>query len=182
MTRISKDEITERPKVYRKLQGNDKRVWYIPIATNVADWFKGVGDSIHVTDPEPVGGMRGYGGSTLEFPLEDGTVDEVKGPWHTNSEAFFSATGLNISDLHYTCVTIGTERGEGLMEVGGEIIYQDPGWVLGPFMRGERIAHQLADVHNRRLYVVRESQVGGSAGFVEPNTTPHPMARRKGDA
>jgi hypothetical protein len=184
MSRPDKTEWHARPKKFRKIESLDgTRTYYLPIeGVNAADHFRYVvncADGVHVTDPNPSGPFRGYGGSTLEFPLDDGTIDKVKGPWHTNSEAFFKETGINISDLHLTQVTIGTESGKGFMEVGGDVLYRENEPVLGPFMRGERIAQQLADVLDISVYCVRESAGGGSAGWHKPGQKLHPMAERQ---
>lgn len=129
---------------------------------------------IHVTDKNPSGpqAFRGYGGSMLRFELEDGTVREVKGPWHTNSAAFLAETGILITDLHLTRLTIRDN------DHNGKILYEEKEPVLGPFMRGERIVQQLANLLERPLYCERESEGGSSKHTCFPDKKPHTMAMR----
>lgn len=118
--------------------------------------------------------MRGYGGSVLEFELEDGGIYSAKGPWHSNSGAFYSDTGVLITDLTLTRLVLKLNDSEG------EVIYEEEKPVLGPFMRGERIAHQLANLWEKAIYVESHSNGGSSAHTAQPDTMPHPMAVRSG--
>jgi hypothetical protein len=135
----------------------------------------GAAAHIHVNDNEPTGPFRGYGGSILQFEMEDGSIYEIKGPWHTNADALFKDTGLLITDLHMTRVVIR----DGYPD--SKVIYEEEKPVLGPFMRGERIAHQLADLMERRLFVSSYSEGGSSSHTVHPHTEPHVMAIRGKD-
>lgn len=181
---MDKTAIRVVQKVWKKKEAKDGRTFYYPVsAVNVADTVRAPmcnpADEIHVDHHDPQ--SRGYGGSVLKFELEDGTIDEVKGPWHGgyNSE---EVTGVRVSDLHYSHVTIGFKAGEGFMEVEpSSIVYQDPGWVLGPYMRGARIAQQLADLWDTTLYCVSHSYGGASAGYHNPGDKQHIMARRPTD-
>jgi hypothetical protein len=76
---------------HRKIEGRSGEDWYVDVdELNAAS-------HLHQTDKKPKGpgSFRGYGGSTLKFEMEDGTVKEVVGPWHSNSTAFFKDTGIS---------------------------------------------------------------------------------------
>lgn len=118
------------------------------------------GDHIYVTDPEPSGGMRGFGGRELRFGLEDGSVFAAVGPWHTNSVALFDATGIDLSALHETRVRV---------ERDGVALYIEDVPVLGDFDRGDGIARSLADRDGQRVFVHRESNGGSSGRWVNPS-------------
>lgn len=182
------DKSQIRAKVTRwKKYDTERCVYYIPIEgeLNIGDRAIAIpivnpADETHVDSRNP--NSEGYGGSRLKFPLGNGEVDEVKGPWHGGSYNFEKDTGIRITDLHYTFVTIATRDMPGFMNYDPDsIVYQDPGWVLGPFMRGERLARQLADIMEIPLYKVSESAGGASAHWVDPGQKMHPMAKRDGD-
>lgn len=166
---------------YRKVVDDNGTVWLIPISGDIAWGVKGfpnVADGIHTDYPDDKRSL-GYGGSTVEFMLVDGTTYTAKGPWHSNSMGLYERTGVNVSDLHLTQVTISLDAGEAFMQPGNDVVYAESEPVLGPFMRGERIAQQLADVLDKPLYCVSKSTGGGSARWHKPGDVLHPMARRK---
>jgi hypothetical protein len=147
--------------IHRKIEGK-KGTWLVPVnIINPADW-------VHVDTHDPK--SRGYGGGMLEFELEDGTTYAVKGPWH--SSGVFDDTGVLIADLHLTRLTIREN------DKDGKILYEEKEPVLGPFMRGERIGQQLANIMNKELYIIRESEGGGSMHTAYPGKMPHVMAIR----
>lgn len=181
---MDKDVRTKKWRKYETTRKGEPVTYLVPISgeMNIGDLVKEVpivnpADKIHVDTHDPK--SDGYGGSTMAFTLEDGSEYKVKGPWHGGS---FSFDIFRITDLHYTFVTIGTEHPPGnewFMSIPEEyVIYQDPGWVLGPFMRGERLARQLADVLNQPLYLISESYGGASAHWVKPGQKMHVMAKR----
>lgn len=117
------------------------------------------GDHIYATDPEPTGGMRGFGGRELRFGLEDGTVLAAVGPWHSNSEALFAATGIDLTALHETTVRI---------ERNGVALYIEDAPVLGDFDRGRKLAESIAQRDGERVFVHSESNGGSSGRWVNP--------------
>lgn len=183
----------KRPEemIFRKIEVEGKtRTYYLMVSRpNIAD-------SIYVDPHDP--NSRGFGGSLLQFTLEDGTVDEVKGPWHTGANALLNDTGMDIRDLHATQVTIwstkpGIWRGKGYETVDGklvwtdvereifekdEILYHEEVPALGIFMRGERIAHAYAKATGKTVYLRSESSGGSSEHQVGPDSKMHPMAER----
>lgn len=153
--------------IHRKFHSDEvDEDYYVPVD------IVNPGDELHVTDSQP-SRMRGYGGSILKFEMEDGSVESVPGPWHTNSKAFFKHTGINIGELHLTRITIWD---------GKDCIYQEKEPVLGAFYRGERIAQQLAVIRNRSITVRSESSSGGSEKVCYPDGRYiHPLSKRAND-
>jgi len=68
---------------FKKVVGK-KATWYV--TGNPKEIYVDTGD------PE----SQGFGGAICMFTLEDGTKEQVKGPWHSNSEALFKDTGLDL--------------------------------------------------------------------------------------
>ena len=56
----------------------------------------------------------GFGGRTLTFQLVNGSEIKLKGPWHTNAQALFEETGIDVRDRHYTFVVISRRRESGV--------------------------------------------------------------------
>lgn len=144
-------------------------------------------DMIHVDTHDL--SSRGYGGSELRFELEDGSIYTVKGPWHGNSDSLRMRTGLDISYLHETKVSIFeydeevrtfskyVRRDDGTMvwtevteprPTPGSVIYEEQYYVLGEFKRGERIAQALADVREQPVYVICDSRSGSMRCWKHP--------------
>ena len=154
--------------IHRKIHAEDvNEDYYVPVdILNVAD-------ELHVTDSSNTSHMKGYDGSTLAFKMEDGTVEHVTGPWHTNSRGFINHTGINISELHLTKITLWQDD---------EIIYEEKAPVLGPYYRGDRIARQLAIIRNKEIKVKSESSGGSSTKTCYPDGRfTHPLSKRKND-
>lgn len=192
---MSKNDLYPQPEVWRKVEIPEKNITYL-IPTDVVN----VADHIHVDMHDP--GSVGYGGSTLDFRLEDGTVYKVKGPWHTSASGLKSHTNgqIDLTYLHGTMVTIYSTKSAtrihkdfvkneetGKMEwrdrdfeyaEKDEIIYQETTPVLGPFMRGDNIAHAYADATGRPVHKRTESYGGASEQTIYPYASKHPMAKR----
>src|ERR1041385_5099515 len=172
--------------IYRKFE--DERsgnTYYVPVdQVNAND---DVLCDIH--DPN----SRGYGGSTFNLETTDETIDDVKGPWHTS----VPYDVCKATDLKFTKVTIiedpksipytewntieekyGKNSVEYFLRVTGTLLYRETEWVLGPFMRGARIAQQLADLRNKDIFFHQESQGGAYSTVAKPGGKLHPMAER----
>src|SRR5438477_12887967 len=79
--------------------------WYV---TNDVD---NQADHIYCTDSDDwdmVG--QGFGGRSILMTLSDGTEEELHGGWHSNAEAFFQDTAIDIRDRHRTFVVIAQRR------------------------------------------------------------------------
>lgn len=113
---------------------------------------------------------NGYGGRTLEFPTKNGVV-KIQGPWHSNTDALYSRTGVDLKDKHRTYGVISFTRGmEGNNTVLLNILYCDPeGGIVGLFDRINLLAQQMADDNNTVLICYRQSSSGSSEGPVYPS-------------
>lgn len=145
------------PMTWRKLDCSARvgqpRTYYVPVDSPEP------GADVHVDLHDPR--SQGYGGQTLEFPLEDGTVDKVKGPWHTNSDALFSDTGLDLRDQHLTFVVLAREWNTRTGELE-DVLYQDPAPIVGSFDRYKAIAEQFRS--EPTLYAYSQSSGGSLTG------------------
>lgn len=159
----------KQPEVWRAMDGPGGRTYYYPVDV------PNPGDHVHVDTKDPE--SRGYGGRTLEFKLEDGEVRSVKGPWHGGLQELYEQTGIRLADLHYTKVTVEAQGPNG----SPEVVYKEDDFVLGQFMRGARIAYQLADALGRPVELHVNSAGGGMAGMIHPGERQHSMATRRGD-
>lgn len=141
--------------------------WLVPVnVPNAADYVH------YAPTPEAQKTSQGYGGSTLTFELEDGAHFSAKGPWHSNADSLYGDTGIDIRCLHYTAVAVGFERGyenrDGVCGAIIEPLYADVAAVLGAFHRDTEIAQALANLHNKKVYVISASQGGGHGTQVVP--------------
>jgi hypothetical protein len=172
---VLKAEYTEKPyrmvsgqgtvydRTYRKVQGN-KYTWYIPLVDNAAA-------GIHVDRHDPR--SDGYGGSILEFKLEDGTVDKVKGPWHSNSDALYADTGVDLRGQYYTRVVLARNRvysGMGLRGTFIDVFYFEEEPVKGVFNRYIEIVQRFLDENpewDGMVFYHADSEGGSSSGGLE---------------
>ncbi len=159
-----------RPKVYKKAIGKSGRIW-------IYSKGKGAGSFIHVSadlkeNERGYQGFRGYGGSTLQFPLEDGTMEELIGPWHSNCDALFNDTGIDLRKKHLTFVVISKSREyskESYSSIMKDVLYIDAEPQEGLFDRGILMAMEIAKKLNITVVCYKESLGGSSNGFVYPN-------------
>lgn len=159
--RFGKDEVKKR--VFKKVETHSK-VWYIPIQDNAAD-------DIHVCikNENKIGGFRGYGGATLQFLMEDGTVDDVNGPWHSNSDSLYRDTGIDLRDKTATFGVIGKGKTyEGNYTYIEDVVHKDDDWTLGSFYRIENLAQTFADNIGQRTYFYSQSTGGSHIGWKDP--------------
>jgi len=149
--------------VWTKVQGGGK-IWLYPI--NIPN----PGDLIHMWSPsKSKGGFQGYGGSTLTFPMEDGSEFECKGPWHSNSEALLKATGVDLTEKHLTFVIISRgQEYDGPKTILKNILYMDLKPMVGKFERGRELAKAFANNLGEKVYLYSKSDGGSSTGSVYP--------------
>jgi hypothetical protein len=150
---------------YRVYEGREGRVWF------VADQDDPAGN-IYVYEPSDAGkpsSMRGFAGRTLMFITTEGEEISVKAPWHSNADALFRDTGVDVRGKHRTFTVIANERDwtpEGTTLRG--VIHRDELPVIGLFDRGHWIAQGIANILDRHVFVYEESRGGSSCGAVFP--------------
>ena len=152
---------------YKKIV-TEKRTWYVAIQENE-------GDNVYVcyTDPKLNEDSEGFAGRYIHFPLEDGTVDEVKGPWHSNVVSLFADTCYDARDKHYTKGIVA----EDFENIGTwpnhqykffNVYHLDEDYTLGSYNRIKRIAQKIANEKNRRIVYKMESMGGGVRSWCDP--------------
>ncbi len=144
-----------------RVHHDGERRWLVPDSEAPAD-------NIYVEDLNP-DSSEGFGGATLSFGLVDGETLALKGPWHSNSEALFKATGIDIRDKHRTqgIVALKREHLQGRTEYD-EVLYQDEAPVIGTFHRVDAIAQRLADELGQPVYYAVKSAGGGTSSRRDP--------------
>lgn len=55
--------------------------------------------------------QRGFNGSTFKLPMEDGTIEEVVGPWSSRAEAINEMTDINACDISLKIENTGNRYG-----------------------------------------------------------------------
>lgn len=153
-------------RAYKKLIGKSGKTWLVAVQDNPAD-------NVYVSGGK---GSQGFAGRTLEFELEDGSIEKLVGPWHSNSDALFADTGYDVRDKYLTFGVIGLGR-EHRNGCGGgvtitDVLYQDKDWVLGTFDRVEKIAQKLANELGKTVMKFSKSRGGSSCGQVKPESKP----------
>ena len=122
------------------------------------------------------GGPRsqGFGGAIIPFRLVDGTILELRGPWHSNSDALFSATGVDLRSCHVSWGCIGTGRDhKGMASIITNLLHFDPpGGIEGTFSRIEHLANSMALAHGTELAYYSESRGGSQCGFTRAHPKP----------
>jgi len=173
-TRFGMDEVNRR--VFKKVETKTK-IWYIPIQDNAAD-------DLHVLikNENPNSGFKGYGGATLSFALEDGTVDMVKGPWHSNSDSLLADTGIDLKNKTLTIGAIGKDRiFEDRRTFLEDILHEDTDWVLGSFNRIKDMAQKFADDLGIKVWYYSQSTGGSSTCWLDPTGIEIPFPPRQLD-
>lgn len=125
---------------------------YAPQVANCAD-------HIYFHNPKDVR-SQGFGGATLKFELSNDQVYEATGPWHSNSDSFHRATGVDVRDRHWTRVVLSKgKRWDKHLAVMEDVVYYDEGMV-GRFDRYKELAKQFPAAN----FYYSESRGGSSCG------------------
>ena len=148
---------------YKKVIGKYGHIYLYAIQDNPAD-------NIYVSSGK---NSDGFGGRTLSFTLEDGTTEELRGPWHTNSDDLFTHTGIDLREKHLTFVIISKDRKSIQTEWGYitkmvDVSYKDEKPTIGKFERGKIIAQKLANKLKQTIYCYIQSQGGSSNSPIDP--------------
>ena len=164
---IQLPKVDDKP-IYKQYRGKSGKTWLVRVCDNPADYIFVEADKGE-NDPS-YRGFRGYGGSTLKFNIEDGVILELRGPWHSNSNAFFGDTGVDIRDKHLTYYIIAKSRDhENFITVLVDVIEKDEKPVVGLFYRGTLQAMEIAKKLNRPVMLYCETNGGSSCGYVYPD-------------
>jgi hypothetical protein len=112
-------------------------------------------------------GSRGFAGRTLKFGLVDGGSVEFQGPWHSNPNALYKDTGVDLRDKHATWCCIGRARPSDGID---GIVWMDSEVQIGPFNRPEveERARLLAIEHDCVMFFHKETSGGSSNHGVFP--------------
>jgi hypothetical protein len=141
-------------------------------------WFYTLNDPdpaghVYVHNPRDVG-SDGYGGRTITFKIGKTATYNAKGPWHSNSDALYEGTGVDLRDKHLTFVVIAKRRGKdsgNFRAVLEDVLYMDEKPTLGPFKRGEQIAKRMANELGHPVCCYSESGGGSCGSFEYPEGT-----------
>lgn len=123
-------------------------------------------------------GSQGFGGSPITFQLEDYICGSItlKGPWSSNTDAFFHDTGIDYRSKHYSFVVIGLgwrheidERGQSGRCIVENVVYADKEPTQGPFDRATPLGKEWANKLGKPVYVHRSSYGGGGRGYEYPD-------------
>lgn len=138
-------------------------VFFIPCG------IKGKGDYVHYTSFQK--GSKGYGGSLCGFKVKDSkgntAVIKIQGPWHSNSGALFTETGIDLRKNHLTMGVVGRETRKNTFTLT-DLLHTDKQPVLGAFNRIKMITRELCEIHWEELFVVHVSRGGSSCGKESP--------------
>ncbi len=152
-------------------------LWNYTIDAEGTHWFWPAshpepGAMVHCGSPVFAGKRSdGFGGATLTFNTADGPIP-IQGPWHSNTNALFERTGVDLRDKHLTYGVIGTGRESTPTHntVITGVVHADPKeGVLGTFDRIKEKAQQLANEHEQPFYYYSKSRGGSSCGPVYPS-------------
>ena len=129
-------------RTFKMYKGQGNRLWLVAVQPNEAD-------NIYTWNESCVknNGFRGFGGSTIKFPLDTGEVLELEAPWHSNAESFFIDTGVDIRDKYLTAGFVAEKKGAKRKNdyyldqcVYYDTMFVDAEWTLGTFDRVEEFA------------------------------------------
>ena len=152
-------ESEKQKAIYQKLEGKSATWYYAINKENVADY-------IYASTRN----KEGFGGRSLQFELEDGTIDNVVGPWQAGAENMKKETGVDITKKHLMSFVVCEKykNAEGFYQNGECInVLHSAFNECMDFNEPKRIAQQIAidrdDLDS--VYLVQVSSGGGMAGY-----------------
>ena len=153
-----------RKRVYKKIE-TEHKIWYIACQENAGDDLY-----VFIKNENPTNSFKGFGGGTLYFELEDGVIDAVKGPWHSNCRSLLEDTGIDLTQTALTFGVIGKERnfGEKYETYIDDLLYKDDDWTIGDFNRIKNKAQKFADELNIKVWYYSQSQGGSTTAWLDP--------------
>lgn len=150
-------DFTIRNLLFLKYE-EESGLWLVGICPNPADWI--------FFWPRDESNQTGFCGSKIKFKLIDGEL-ELKGPWHSNADAFYHAIGIDLREKHYICGIISTEydNSTGTYE---NILHIDKEWKVRNFLHLDFKAKRLAEKLNTEVYMLSKSVGGWRHTVIEP--------------
>lgn len=113
------------------------------------------------------------GTGMAHFKLEDGSVVEEAGWWHTNSDALFESTGIDVRDKHMTWTAV-LKASYGILRPidltrPDNVIVQDAEPTIGTFDREEDLARasEIADEWGHPVFFYKVTSGGSSLSQVK---------------
>lgn len=165
--------------VSAQAMGQD-REWKIALGKSGRIWLYSEGrSSVWVEGGK---GSRGCGGSSVAFKLAGGVGSiSLVGPWHSNADACFVDTGVDVRSNFMTWGCVGTGRSydsnTGQSKVTG-LVYFDKQPTKGLYERVDLIAWEMQEKDpDTKLYVYSESEGGSHCG---PVTMPYKLRVERG--
>jgi len=151
-------------KVYKAVPSNlTNKVWLVPLNESPGNIYCDPKDS----------NSNGFGGSILKFQLEDGTIHEAKGPWHSNPDSLFEHTGIDLRNYHMTFGVIADkiECNYKTMEYTATgIYYKDEQLTIGKHSRIKDLSKYYANLLGKRISYFAKSEGGSCLAWADPET------------
>jgi hypothetical protein len=117
---------------------------------------------------------QGFGGRCIEFKIaKTGESYLAQGPWHSNADALYDGTGVDLREMHLTfvCIAKGRRWTRNGQTVLTDVLYIDKRPTLGLFERGRLLAQKMANELGHPVCCYSESGGGSSEGFEYPTGT-----------
>lgn len=117
---------------------------------------------------------EGMGGRIIPFTCTDGEIIHIQGPWWASARSFKKSTGIDITDQHISFVVVSRSidhtSGRPIMK---DVLYQDPGPVIGPDNRTKAIMKHVFDtVEVEKIAVYHKGYGGSSYGYYSRGKNP----------
>jgi hypothetical protein len=147
---------------YHKHIGKSGNTWLVADQEEAAENVYVTNNPKNTTSPKQR--FEGFGGATLSFPLVDGTTFDLHGGWHSNADALYNDTGIDVRGTTRTFVVLGMDRTfiKGLRCVIKDVIYRDEKPTLG---RYDRYKDLIKKFPQAKVYYMT-SKGGGSNGQI----------------
>lgn len=113
--------------------------------------------------------FQGFGGQTLSFKMLDGTIKDIKGPWHSNSDALYNRTGLDLRNKTINIGFIYLTKHCSILEDYKDIIYYDEEPVISNYNRIKDLAYEYAQKYQQDVYFFMKGYCGGVESRIEYN-------------
>ena len=129
------------------------------------------GDTVYFHDPNDLH-SDGFAGRTITFRIGKTGQYLAKGPWHSNTDALYERTQIDLRAKHLTFGAVALRRSyDHLDTVLEDLLHIDKEPELGEFSRVEKIAQGHADRLGHPVFYYSESSGGSGCGPVYPTGT-----------